>query len=667
MKKTRWLSILVCFVMVIALVPCGAFADTPEGGVEINETNFPNAIFRDYISEHFDTDSNGSLSESEIAQSKEIYLSFDEASTIKGVEFLTALEKLWAPVGLTELDVSKNTALTHIHLDHGTLAELDLSNNPDLVELWCHSCHLGKLDLSHNTKLKELRCSFNDLTTLDLSNNTALTSLDCSDCQLKTLKVPKNGVLQNLHCGYNQLTELDLSGMTVLNNVQCMSNQIATLNLSGCTSLANLDCNSNQLKTLDLPASNLLFYLGCFENQLTSLDLSGCPNLAELWCHTNQLTSLDLTKNTRLEQLRCDENKIELLDISSCPRIERAYFNGTAEERYSTWDYVDATETDPFGRARYRLWVDKKTDVISSRIDRLAGKDRFLTAIETADWLKDFQSLSVFPNIVIASGTDFPDALAGAYLATVKDAPVLLTNAGFAPKLAQYVKANLASNGTVYILGGTGAVPEIMETELQKLGITKVKRLAGSDRYQTNLMILKEAGVTGQDLLVCSGKGYADSLSASALGRPILLVGSGLTEEQADYLNNVKSDLKGNIYVLGGTGVVSDDVLNNMKTYATGETQRVAGADRFKTSVAVAEKFMPKNVPTAVLAYAMNYPDGLAGGPVAFVTGSPLLLITDSFYSEADAYAKSAGINDLILMGGKTLIPHYVAREVLVS
>ncbi len=666
MKKMRFFSLLMGLVMVITLIPGAAFADTARADVAVNEANFPDPVFREYVSENFDTDGGGALSEAEIAQAKAIYLSFETVSTLKGVEFLTALEKLWAPKNLTELDVSRNTALTHLHCWRDQFGELDLSNNTALIELWVESCQLTKLDVSHNTALTELRCSFNQFTELDLSNNTLLTNLNCTDSPLKTLMLPEDNALQVLYCGHNQLTELDLSDCTSLSNVNCMDNQLTSLDLSGCTSLGVLDCYSNQLNTLDVSECTSLSSLNCSNNLLSTLDVSHNAELVELWCDQDQLTALDVSNNTHLDRLTCSGNKIEILDISNCPGLNRAYFDGTVEENYADLDYADASVTGPFGDPYYRLRIDKSTDVISSRIGRIAGKNRFLTAIEAADKLKAELGMDSFPNIVIASGTDFPDALTGAYLAIEKDAPVLLTNAGFAPTLAEYAKTNLQDGGTVYILGGKGAVPEVMEAELQKQGITKVERLAGSNRYDTNLEILKAAGVTGKNLLICSGTGYADSLSASALDKPILLVGSSLTQEQKDFLAEVKDDMSGDFFVLGGTGVVSESVFDEVKEYAKGTTERVSGANRFATSVAIARRFLPNTIETAVLAYAMNYPDGLAGGPVAYATGSPLLLVTDTFYDEAQTYAKQVTAQNIIIMGGKSLIPHYTARALLV-
>ena len=55
------------------------------------------------------------------------------------------------------------------------------------------------------------------------------------------------------------------------------------------------------------------------------------------------------------------------------------------------------------------------------------------------------------------------------------------------------------------------------------------------------MAILKEAGVNNEEILICSGYGFADSLSASASGRPILIVDNSLSSEQLTYLKSINS------------------------------------------------------------------------------------------------------------------------------
>lgn len=299
----------------------------------------------------------------------------------------------------------------------------------------------------------------------------------------------------------------------------------------------------------------------------------------------------------------------------------------------------------------------------SGSFTRYAGTDRYKTSMIAADALKSSLGVSRFDNIIVASGADYPDALAGSYLAKVKSAPVLLTgtDANSEAAVKQYISTNLNSGGTVYILGGTGVVTSRFESSLSNVN---VRRLGGSSRYETNIEILQAAGAGNEDLLVCTGEGFADSLSVSAVGKPILLSAkSGLNYTQQAYLDSLNIN---DIYLIGGSGVVTDYTGQQLDRYDDdGRCERIAGQNRYLTSVAVAKKFFPDGAGSVVLAYAQNFPDGLAGGPLALSLDSPLLLVDQSGYNDAAAFARSMGIKKAVVLGGPTLIPDSVVNRIV--
>ena len=294
---------------------------------------------------------------------------------------------------------------------------------------------------------------------------------------------------------------------------------------------------------------------------------------------------------------------------------------------------------------------------------RFAGDTRYETALKTADALKKSLKVNKFSDIIVADGNNYPDALAGSYLAKVKKAPLILVDRSVASEkmIGEYIEKNLSDKGTVYLLGGSDVVMERFEKSLKD---TDVKRLAGDTRYETNLEILNEAKASKEDLLACTGEGFADSLSASAVGKPILLVDNrGLTKAQKTYLD--KANVQ-DIYLIGGADVVSDKVGKELKSYdKDSKTERIAGDNRYKTSVAVAKAFFPDKCDTAVLAYGMKFPDGLAGGPLAISMESPLLLVEDTAYADAKAYGSSVGISRLAVLGGTDVISDATAKRIL--
>ena len=261
--KKKLLSILLCLVMVVGLLPTAAFA---AGSVEINETNFPDAKFRSFVKENLDKNKDNILDAGEIAAVKMIEANKMGIKSLEGVGFFTALEtlKCWDNE-LTGLDLSKNTALKNLQCSNSKLQSLDLSQNPNLTQLYCGRNPLTTLDLSKNAKLKVLNCSGfanrrTKLTELDLSQNTALESLDCS---------------------INELKQLNVSGCTALKKLSCSSNQLTALDVSNNPKLEDLSCDYNSLTLLDLSKNLELEILSCRKNGLTSLDLDANKKIGE--------------------------------------------------------------------------------------------------------------------------------------------------------------------------------------------------------------------------------------------------------------------------------------------------------------------------------------------------------------------------------------------------
>ena len=251
------------------------------GDVAVNATNFPDENFRSYVSENIDTDSDGKLSESEIAACDGIECSWSNISSLKGIEHFKELKTLTCnDNNLSSLDISKNTALQN---------------------LFCCSNNLSSLDISKNTALTYLDCGENRLKSLDVSKNTALTYLDCRENNLSSLDVSKNTALNLLSCFSNNLSSLDVSKNTALNELHCRENNLSSLDVSNNTALWWLECSSNNLGSLDL--SKNITVLGCRGNNLSSLDVSKNKELCELDCSENNLICLDVSKNTELWDL----------------------------------------------------------------------------------------------------------------------------------------------------------------------------------------------------------------------------------------------------------------------------------------------------------------------------------------------------------------------------
>lgn len=299
----------------------------------------------------------------------------------------------------------------------------------------------------------------------------------------------------------------------------------------------------------------------------------------------------------------------------------------------------------------------------TGNVSRLYGEGRCETAFGVADAMKAELGIEKFDAIILTNGLQFADALAGSYLSAQKTAPILLhlENKQKIEANLDYIQKNLNKGGIVYILGGKNAVPETMDARLADLGI-KTQRVEGAHRYATNLEILKVGGFSGGTVLVCTGLSFADSLSASATGLPILLVAptaTSLTQANKDFLEPYRG--KCNFVIVGGTSAVKEEMKAALEEY--GDVARLAGANRYETSTMVAERFFvgPEEI---VVAYAITFPDGLCGGALAYAKKAPLILTYPGWTQEAEDYVSNACIRSGVVLGGNTLVNDDSVRSI---
>ncbi|MCL2152482.1 MAG: S-layer homology domain-containing protein [Oscillospiraceae bacterium] len=283
----------------------------------------------------------------DLAKITELDVSYRGITSMGELSYFIRLERLYCTDNqLSELDVSKNTALLELYCGENNLAELNVNNNPVLQVLECEWNNLTALDISKNTVLLKLNCRNNNLSTLDVSKNTelevfdcgynnlsilnvienkALLELYCDGNTLSTLDVSKNVVLEVLNCGTNNLSILDVSINTALLELYCDDNNLSELEVDKNKQLQGLDCTLNNISTLDVSNNTDLQGLGCSLNNLSSLDVSNNVALKYLICYDNNLDTLVISKNPELLRLFCDGNKLSSLDVSSNPELEFLY------------------------------------------------------------------------------------------------------------------------------------------------------------------------------------------------------------------------------------------------------------------------------------------------------------------------------------------------------
>jgi putative cell wall-binding protein len=255
---------------------------------------------------------------------------------------------------------------------------------------------------------------------------------------------------------------------------------------------------------------------------------------------------------------------------------------------------------------------------------RLAGADRYGTAaaISRASFGANV------PVAYVATGLNYPDALAGGPVAGLAGGPVLLTDPGSLPQVTRDELARLKP-GRIVVLGGTSVVSQRVAQQLQPLTPRPVERVAGTDRYATAAMLSRASFAPGVGAaFVATGSAFPDALSAGpaaikARGPVLLTYAGSLPAATRNELVRLRPQT---IYVLGGTGVVSEGVRQAIAQATGRPVVRLAGADRYATSVAISKAFFA-SPPSVHLATGMNFPDALAAVPAAGRAGSPLLLV----------------------------------------
>jgi putative cell wall-binding protein len=127
---------------------------------------------------------------------------------------------------------------------------------------------------------------------------------------------------------------------------------------------------------------------------------------------------------------------------------------------------------------------------------------------------------------------------------------------------------------------------------------------------------------------VTTGLNYPDALAggpaAGIVGGPMLLTDPGdLPQVIRDELARLRP---GRIVVLGGTAAVSARVAGQLDALTSGPVDRIAGADRYATAVAISRASFAPGVTAAFVATGASFPDALAAGPAAIRSRGPVLL-----------------------------------------
>ncbi|HSI99873.1 MAG TPA: cell wall-binding repeat-containing protein [Patescibacteria group bacterium] len=301
-------------------------------------------------------------------------------------------------------------------------------------------------------------------------------------------------------------------------------------------------------------------------------------------------------------------------------------------------------------------------------VQRFGGADRYATAaLVSANHFAPGVAAAY-----VATGANFPDALAGGPAAARAGAPILLVKRGEIPAATRAELSRLRP-GRIVVLGGSASVSDAVMTALGAYQTGGgVSRIGGADRYATAAAVSRATFTSGAvTAYVATGLTFPDALvggaAAARAGSPVLLTQpSGLPASTETELRRLAPQ---RIVVLGGPISVSDGVVARLRTLATtGTVTRLAGADRYATAVAVSAATFPSGLPGLFVATGQAFPDALVAVPAAAKTGAALLLVPGSSVPSAvRAEAVRLRPSRLVLLGGMATMNERVTFDLRVA
>ena len=432
--------------------------------------------------------------------------------------------------------------------------------------------------------------------------------------------------------------------------------------------------NCTSIKSVTIPDSVTSIAIYAFQScsGLTSITIPNGVKIikASTFQNCTGLTSVTIPKSvTEIEPqafLNCDSLKTVTIPSSVVKISDHAFGYRAYNTTVYTISKVEGFTINCFKNTEGEDYAKKNGFKYTAVLEtsRLAGDNRYATAAEIAK--KAYPSGA--KTVILASGMTYADALVGVPLANKLNAPILLAAKDSLPRETTNALEKLGAK-KVIILGGKGAVSEQVEITLKNQGIT-TERYEGGTRFGTATAIAEKLNENPTDVFFVYYNGFPDALSASTAAAlknaPIiyLTTDGDMNADTAAYLAKLKKagSVK-NAYIIGGTGVITDNMLKKVGTALGVTPKRLDGKDRYETCVAVNNEFKSLLSGKSIcVATGADYPDALAGGVFAAIQKAPLFLINGKAQTlilsdKQNAYLKTLTPNMMYVLGGIGVVP----------
>ncbi|MCP8614799.1 cell wall-binding repeat-containing protein [Bifidobacterium asteroides] len=535
------------------------------------------------------------------------------------------------------------------------------------------------LDLSHNKihDVSELS-KLPDLVNLDLSYNyinSDLSELGAKN-KLETLAIESDGNyrLRSISAigSFTRLTQLNLTdqnisdvtplkGLDLLKSLTLTKNKIVDVSpLGSLNSLETLKLDNNRIKDI--------------------LPITGLPKLSASGLSADDQTIIVTPRHEYnkdadwvLDGIKVNYYGTRYADFDSywatpsggAPQVRKAGDNSKiswlAPAKYRSVGYSFGGQVSTNNNVTVGHFGGTVTQY-ASVVKRLSGNVRY----DTMGAIVEEAYNGSANTVIVASGSNFPDALAASGLSGKLDAPIVLTDSNQLSARADGQLARLRPN-RVIVVGGPDAVSDGVVDQIARRvtapSEADVVRISGATRRDTANEIFAQAkkqhakGEPDKDwnattAIIATGDDFADALSISSLAKhdsfPVFL--SGKDGLDASTVKTIKDQGFANVIIAGGSQAVPQSVVSQLKTAGVDgpNIHRLGGATRYQTSLQIAQYQRQSDndasLKSPVFATGQNFPDALVGGVLAGKNANPILLVSSDTSVNTDAlnWIKSA-------------------------
>ena len=273
--------------------------------------------------------------------------------------------------------------------------------------------------------------------------------------------------------------------------------------------------------------------------------------------------------------------------------------------------------------------------------------------------------------VILVNDNAYPDAISATNVSMGKY-PLLYTGKN---SLSIETKSALDKMflDEIYLMGGVNTISKKVENSLKRnFPHAKITRIMGNNRYDTSAESAKTRANT-TNLIFAAGTNYADALYATSLAAhqkaPILLVSNdGLSASTVNFIKSIGNI--DNVTIVGGEISVNKSVKNQIEKLTKKRVTRLAGVDRYESSVEVAKR-VNANPAEVITTSGEVFADALVSSTVAQKIKAPILLVKkDVLPLKVREYLRDTNsIYKLTTIGGYNTVTknNYSTQVILIS